>query len=50
MMGSLPAEQRDTLLAVTLHGLGARDYSGVTGTPRGTVKTCIRRRRSGDFG
>jgi RNA polymerase sigma-70 factor (ECF subfamily) len=41
-MRSLPAEQRDTLLAVTLQGLSAREYSDVTGTPLGTVKTRIR--------
>jgi RNA polymerase sigma-70 factor (ECF subfamily) len=42
MMRSLPPDQRDALLAVTLHGLSAPEYSDATGTPLGTVKTRIR--------
>ena len=49
----LPAEQRDALLAVALHGLSAREYSDATGTPLGTVKTRIRlalRKLRGELG
>jgi RNA polymerase sigma-70 factor (ECF subfamily) len=41
-MSALPRDQRDTLIAVTLHGFSAREYSDATGTPLGTVKTRIR--------
>jgi RNA polymerase sigma factor (sigma-70 family) len=40
---SLPAEQRDTLLAATLLGLTAREISEAMNAPLGTVKTRIRR-------
>lgn len=39
---ALPAEQRDTLIAVTIHGLSAREVSEAWGVPLGTVKTRIR--------
>jgi RNA polymerase sigma factor (sigma-70 family) len=42
LLDTLPAEQRDTLLAVSLHGLSAREVSDVTGVPLGTVKTRVR--------
>lgn len=41
-MRSIPAEQRDALLAVTLHGLSAREYGEMAAIPLGTVKTRIR--------
>ena len=41
-MRSLPAEQRDALLAVTLLGFSASELSTATGVPLGTVKTRIR--------
>lgn len=39
---ALPPEQRDTLLAVAVHGYSARELSEVTHVPLGTVKTRIR--------
>jgi RNA polymerase sigma factor (sigma-70 family) len=39
---ALPDEQRDALLAVTLRGLSAHEYSDATGVPLGTVKTRVR--------
>jgi RNA polymerase sigma factor (sigma-70 family) len=39
---SLPREQQDALLAVTLCGLSAREFSDIAGLPLGTVKTRIR--------
>jgi RNA polymerase sigma-70 factor (ECF subfamily) len=39
---SLPEEQRDALLAVTLRGLSAHEFSEATGVPLGTVKTRVR--------
>lgn len=41
-MRSMPDEQRDALLSVTLSGLSAREYSELTALPLGTVKTRIR--------
>lgn len=41
-LDDLPPDQRDTLLAVTLHGLSAREVSEMDGVPLGTVKTRIR--------
>jgi RNA polymerase sigma-70 factor (ECF subfamily) len=41
-LNSLPPEQRETLLAVTLHGLSAREVSEEMDVPLGTVKTRIR--------
>lgn len=41
-LGALPEEQRQTLLAVALHGLSAREVSERTNVPLGTVKTRIR--------
>jgi RNA polymerase sigma-70 factor (ECF subfamily) len=41
-MAALPAEQRQALLAVTLHGLTTSEVSAVAGVPLGTVKTRIR--------
>jgi RNA polymerase sigma factor (sigma-70 family) len=41
-LDDLPAEQRSTLLAVTLHGLSAREVSERDGVPLGTVKTRLR--------
>jgi RNA polymerase sigma-70 factor (ECF subfamily) len=45
-MRALPAEQRDALLAVTIHGLSAREYSDRAELPLGTVKTRIRLARA----
>ncbi len=42
MLGSLPREQRETLVAVTLYGFTAREVSEATNVPLGTVKTRIR--------
>ena len=42
LMDSLPREQRQTLLAVTLHGFSARETSEAMDVPLGTVKTRIR--------
>jgi RNA polymerase sigma factor (sigma-70 family) len=42
LVQTLPAEQRDTLLAVTLYGLTAREVSEALGVPLGTVKTRVR--------
>lgn len=39
---TLPREQRETLLAVTLYGFSAREVSEATNVPLGTVKTRIR--------
>ena len=39
---ALPVEQRETLLAVTLYGLTAREVSDALDVPLGTVKTRIR--------
>jgi RNA polymerase sigma-70 factor (ECF subfamily) len=39
---SLPAEQREALVAVTLYGLSAREVSEASNVPLGTVKTRIR--------
>ena len=39
---ALPAEQRDTLAAVTLYGFTAREVSEASNVPLGTVKTRIR--------
>lgn len=39
---SLPVEQRQTLLAVTLYGFSTRELSEATDVPIGTVKTRIR--------
>jgi RNA polymerase sigma factor (sigma-70 family) len=41
-MRSLPPEQRDALLAVTLFGYTTGELSTATGVPLGTVKTRIR--------
>jgi RNA polymerase sigma-70 factor (ECF subfamily) len=41
-LDDLPPEQRSTLLAVTLHGLSAREVSERDGVPLGTVKTRVR--------
>ena len=41
-LATLPGEQRDTLVAVMLHGLSARELSDATGVPLGTVKTRVR--------
>jgi len=41
-LDDLPPDQRTTLLAVTLHGLSAREVSEMHGVPLGTVKTRIR--------
>jgi RNA polymerase sigma factor (sigma-70 family) len=41
-MRSLPSEQRDALLAVTLFGYTTGELSAATGVPLGTVKTRIR--------
>jgi RNA polymerase sigma-70 factor (ECF subfamily) len=41
-LDDLPPEQRSTLLAVTLHGLSAREVSERDGVPLGTVKTRLR--------
>ena len=41
-LDGLPAEQRATLLAVTLHGLSTREVSERDGVPLGTVKTRLR--------
>jgi RNA polymerase sigma-70 factor (ECF subfamily) len=41
-MRALPPEQRQALLAVTLHGLSASELSATIGVPLGTVKTRIR--------
>jgi RNA polymerase sigma factor (sigma-70 family) len=38
----LPDEQRRALLAVTISGLSAREYSEASGIPLGTVKTRVR--------
>jgi RNA polymerase sigma-70 factor (ECF subfamily) len=42
MIHELPREQSEALLAVTLGGMSAREYSEATETPLGTVKTRIR--------
>ena len=42
LLDDLPAEQRATLLAVTLHGLSTREVSERDGVPLGTVKTRLR--------
>jgi RNA polymerase sigma-70 factor (ECF subfamily) len=39
---SLPPEQSDALLAVTLRGLTTREYAEAAGVPLGTAKTRIR--------
>lgn len=39
---AVPPEQREALVAVTLHGMSAREYSDVSQLPLGTVKTRIR--------
>ncbi len=39
---NLPDAQRDALLAVTLRGLSAHEFSEATGVPLGTVKTRVR--------
>jgi RNA polymerase sigma factor (sigma-70 family) len=39
---NLPEEQRDALLAVTLRGLSAHEFSEAAGVPLGTVKTRVR--------
>jgi RNA polymerase sigma-70 factor (ECF subfamily) len=39
---NLPQEQREALLAVTLRGLSAHEFSDATGVPLGTVKTRVR--------
>ena len=39
---AVPPEQREALVAVTLQGMSAREYSGVSQLPLGTVKTRIR--------
>jgi RNA polymerase sigma-70 factor (ECF subfamily) len=39
---SLPAEQRDTLVAAAFQGLTAREISEAWGVPLGTVKTRLR--------
>ena len=41
-MRSLPTEQREAVLAVTLFGFRASELSAATGVPLGTVKTRIR--------
>jgi RNA polymerase sigma factor (sigma-70 family) len=41
-MQSLPTEQRDAVLAVTVFGFSASELSAATGVPLGTVKTRIR--------
>ena len=41
-MASLPAEQREALLAVTVLGLTTSEVSAAAGVPLGTVKTRIR--------
>jgi RNA polymerase sigma-70 factor (ECF subfamily) len=41
-MRALPPEQRDALVAVTLHGLSGAEYSQAADLPLGTVKTRIR--------
>ncbi|HEX5096864.1 MAG TPA: sigma-70 family RNA polymerase sigma factor [Acidimicrobiia bacterium] len=41
-MQVLPIEQRDALLAATLHGFSAREISDAIDVPLGTVKTRIR--------
>jgi RNA polymerase sigma-70 factor (ECF subfamily) len=41
-LATLPAEQRDTLIAVMLNGLSTRELSDATGVPLGTVKTRVR--------
>ncbi|HKE77444.1 MAG TPA: sigma-70 family RNA polymerase sigma factor [Acidimicrobiales bacterium] len=42
LLDDLPAEQRATLLAVTLNGLSTREVSERDGVPLGTVKTRLR--------
>jgi RNA polymerase sigma-70 factor (ECF subfamily) len=42
LVQTLPVEQRDTLLAVTLYGLTAREVSEASDVPLGTVKTRVR--------
>src|SRR4030095_8366149 len=42
LLDDLPAEQRATLLAVTLQGLSTREVSERDGVPLGTVKTRLR--------
>jgi RNA polymerase sigma factor (sigma-70 family) len=39
---TLPVEQRQALVSVTLHGLSAREYAEEAGVPLGTAKTRIR--------
>jgi RNA polymerase sigma factor (sigma-70 family) len=41
-MRSLPAEQREAVLAVTIYGLTTAELSRATGVPLGTAKTRIR--------
>jgi RNA polymerase sigma-70 factor (ECF subfamily) len=41
-MGSLPVEQRETLIAVALYGRSAREVSETMKVPLGTVKTRVR--------
>ena len=41
-MQSLPAEQRQAVLAVTIYGLSAAELSAAAGVPLGTAKTRIR--------
>jgi RNA polymerase sigma factor (sigma-70 family) len=41
-MDSLPPEQREAVLAVTIYGLTAAELSAATGVPLGTAKTRIR--------
>lgn len=42
LMRSLPAPQREALVAVTLLGLSTREFSEAAAVPHGTVKTRIR--------
>ena len=39
---TLPAAQREALVAVTLRGLSTREYAEAAGVPLGTAKTRVR--------
>jgi RNA polymerase sigma factor (sigma-70 family) len=41
-LGTLPAAQREALIAVTLRGLSTREYAEAAGVPLGTAKTRVR--------